>query len=204
LITSIVWQRTYANNESIGSGEHPFYVPGTPEFDSAFNSIISRESFSEGGSKFYDRSALYHIHGEYKFTPKFVDIAVGANFRVYKPNSRGTIFSDTSEKKITNNEYGVYAGIEKRILKDQLKLNATLRMDKNENFDYLFSPAASAVYLYQDNVFRASFSSAIRNPTLTDQYLYYDVGNARLGNITGFDSLVTIASLLDFLHTFTI
>ncbi|HYV90363.1 MAG TPA: TonB-dependent receptor [Chitinophagales bacterium] len=191
----------YADDSSLSSGENEFYVPGTPQFDSAFNSIISKESFSQGGSKFYDRSALYHIHGEYKFTPKFMDITVGANFRMYKPNSRGTIFSDTSGKKITNNEYGVYAGIEKRIFKDQLKLNVTLRMDKNENFNYLFSPAASAVYSFRKHVFRASFSSAIRNPTLNDQYLYYNVGRARLvGNLSGFDSLVTVPSLLDFFN----
>lgn len=192
----------YADNQSLSSGEHAFYIPGTPEFDSAFNSIISKESFSEGGSKFFDRSALYHIHGEYKFTLKFIDLTLGANFRMYRPNSHGTIFSDTSGKKITNNEYGIYGGAEKRFLKDQLKLNVTLRMDKNQNFDYLFSPAASAVYSYKKHVFRASFSSAIRNPTLTDQYLYYNVGRARLvGNISGFDSLVTLPLLFDFFNT---
>lgn len=192
----------YANNQSLSPGEHAFYIPGTPQFDSAFNSIISKESFSEGGSKFFDRSALYHMHGEYRFTHKFLDLTVGANFRMYRPNSHGTIFSDTSGKRITNNEYGIYGGTEKRLLKDQLKLNATFRVDKNENFPYLFSPAASAVYSYRKHVFRASFSSAIRNPTLTDQYLYYNVGRARLvGNIDGFDSLVTIPSLLNFFNT---
>lgn len=46
---------------------------------------------------------------------------------------------------------------------------------------------------------RLSFSSAIRNPTLADQYLYYNVGRAILiGNIDGFDSLVTIGSIQDY------
>ena len=193
--------RFYADNESLSPGESPFYVPGTAAFDSAFNAIISKESFSEGGSKFFDRSALYHIHGEYKFTPEIFDFVIGANYRMYRPDSRGTIFSDTSDVKITNYEYGVYGGIEKRLMNDQLKLNGTLRMDKNENFDYLFSPAVSAVYSVNKQVFRLSFSSAIRNPTLTDQYLYYNVGRARLvGNINGFDSLVTVPSLLAFFN----
>ena len=79
-----------------------------------------------------------------------------------------------------------------------------MRVDKNENFDLLFSPAASMVYsLNQNNIFRASFSSAIRNPTLTDQYLYYNVGRAILiGNISGYDSLVTIPSLIDAINGF--
>jgi len=189
----------FANDSSLYPGEHAYYVPGTSQFDSAFNYITTHESYSQGGSKFFDKSALYHIHGEYKFTPKIFDIVVGANFRQYRPNSHGTIFSDTAGKTITNSEYGVYSGIEKRFLSDRLKANITLRMDKNENFNYLFSPAASAVYSLNKQVFRVSFSSAIRNPTLTDQYLYYNVGPAILvGNILGFDSLVTIPSLFNF------
>jgi outer membrane receptor protein involved in Fe transport len=39
----------------------------------------------------------------------------------------------------------------------------------------------------------------VRNPTLQDQYLYYNVGRAILvGNINGFDSLVTIQSIKDY------
>ena len=43
-------------------------------FDTAFAGITSRKSHSEGGSRFYDKSALYHAQGEYKFTPAFMDI----------------------------------------------------------------------------------------------------------------------------------
>jgi outer membrane receptor protein involved in Fe transport len=168
----------YANNESVSPGEHTFYVPGTSAFDSAFNEITSKESYAEGGSKFYDKSALYHIHGEYRFTPRFMDIITGANYRAYRPNSHGTIFSDTAGRVIKNSEFGVYGGLEKRVMDSALKLNFTIRMDKNENFDYLFSPAASAVYTVMKHTFRVSFSSAIRNPTLADQYLYYNVGRA--------------------------
>ena len=182
------------------NANNAFYEPGTVAFDTAFSAITSKRSFSEGGSRFYDKSALYHVHGEYKFTPKFMDIVIGANYRWYRPDSDGTIFSDTAGIKITNEEGGAYAGVEKTTLKDKLKLSITARVDKNENFDYLFSPAVSAVYLpNKDQVFRASFSSAIRNPTLADQYLYYPVGRAILvGNKDGFDSLVTVESLIDF------
>jgi iron complex outermembrane receptor protein len=86
-------------------------------------------------------------------------------------------------------------------MRDQLKLNATCRMDKNQNFDFLFSPAVSVVYSLNKQVYRVSFSSAIRNPTLADQYLYYNVGPAILvGNIGGFDSLATIPSLMTSLN----
>jgi len=178
----------------------PYLEPGTEAFDTAFAGITSRLTFGQGGSRFYDRSALYHIHGEYKFTPKIMDITVGGNFRLYTPNSAGTIFSDTSGVKITNKEGGVYAGIEKRLANQKLKLNFTIRADKNENFDLLISPAASAVYnINAKNIVRASLSSAIRNPTLSDQYLYYQVGRAILiGNKDGYHNLVTIPSLQAF------
>ncbi len=189
-----------ANDSAISLGEQPFYKPGTVAFDSAFQFITTKKSYGEGGSMFFDKSALYHVHGEYKFTPKFLGITVGGNYRMYKPNSEGTIFSDTGARKITNTEFGIYAGFEKKILEDKWKFNFAIRMDKNQNFDYLFSPAISAIYNLKKHTFRFSFSSAIRNPTLTDQYLYYNVGRAiLLGNISGYDSLITIPSLYNFL-----
>ncbi|MBL0047122.1 MAG: TonB-dependent receptor [Bacteroidetes bacterium] len=178
-------------------------VPGTEEYNNALKEITSRSSYTKGGSRFYDKSALYHVQGEYKFTPSILDITVGGNYRMYRPYSKGTIFSDTAGIKITNQEFGFYAGIEKKLLSEKLKINLTTRLDKNQNFNYVFSPAASVVYSFTKNyTLRANFSSAIRNPTLTDQYLYYNVGRAiLLGNINGVDSLVTIPSLFNFLDT---
>ncbi|MDZ7849143.1 MAG: TonB-dependent receptor [Owenweeksia sp.] len=71
-----------------------------------------------------------------------------------------------------------------------------MRVDKNQNFNFLFSPALSAIYnVDENNTLRVSFGRAIRNPTLQDQYLRYDVGRAiLLGNLNGYDSLVTLQS----------
>lgn len=184
------------------NGNQALLIPGTAAFDSALTSVTSRETFAGGGSKFYDKSALAHIHGEYKFNVDSFLFTTGANFRQYLPDSRGTIFSDTSGREIRLSEYGVYFGVDKKILDDRLKLNLAMRMDKNQNFDFLFSPALSAIYNPDEtNTFRISLSSAIRNPTLADQYLYYQVGRATLiGNINGYDSLVTLESLFNGLN----
>lgn len=191
--------RAYADGVGSSNLNQAYLIPGTAAFDTAFAGITSRKSYAEGGSRFFDRSALYHAQGEYKFRPAFADITVGGNFRLYRPNSEGTIFSDTAGRRITNREFGVYSGFEKE-LGEKLRLSLTARFDKNENFDGLFSPALSAVYTFKPNqILRASFSSAIRNPTLADQYLYYNVGRAiLLGNTQGYDSLVTVPSLLDY------
>ena len=188
-----------------GPGYNPtissaFLEPGTERFDTVFNRIISSARFLEGGSGFKDKSALTHIHGEYNISKKFIDVTLGGSYRLYTPNSSGTIFSDTGGVVITNYEFGFYTSLEKRFFERDLIVTATARLDKNENFNFLLSPAVSAVYRYDtNNYFRLSFSSAIRNPTLQDQYLFYNVGRAILiGNINGFDSLVTIPSLLDY------
>ncbi len=192
-----------ALNDGSGGGIYsPRFIPGTAEFDSVFQDITTR-LFTDNGTRFFDRSALYHAQGEYIFTPSFGKITVGANGRLYRPNSRGTILKDTGDITITNYEGGVYSGIEKRWLMDRVIANVTTRVDKNQNFDFLVSPAASLIYKHRTNhVFRTSFSSAIRNPTLADQYLYYDVGRARLlGNLDGYDSLIDVQSFIDYSAT---
>lgn len=208
-------------NEQSSIDFDQFYEPGTARFDSLFNDVVSRK-FTDGGSLFFDRSALYHIQGEYKWDASFGKITAGANGRLYRPDTQGTIFSDTltytyetidgesvrvdsTYRRIENYEYGIYAGWDKAFAEDRLKANVTARVDKNQNFDFLFSPAASLVYVPDEKTtVRITFSSAVRNPTLADQYLYYNVGRALLlGNISGQfeaggDSLFTFDSFQEY------
>jgi iron complex outermembrane recepter protein len=192
--------------------------PGSARFDSVLSDITSRSILDRGGTRIIDRSSLYHAHGEYTWTPSWAKIVLGANGRLYTPISEGTLFDDrpritpidtlenqqiiydTTEVRITNWEAGAYLGIEKRFIDDRLKFNATLRIDKNQNFSFLASPAVSGVFLLNEtDVLRMSFSSAIRNPTLSDQYLNFNAGPAiLLGNLDGFDSLVTTESFQAF------
>jgi len=101
---------------------------------------------------------------------------------------------------ITNQEMGLYAGARKRFAEDKVIATATIRADKNQNFDWVVSPAASLVWQPREQDYmRVSFSSALRNPTLADQYLFLDVGPATLvGNLEGRDSLVTLSSFVDY------
>ncbi|MBL7938695.1 MAG: TonB-dependent receptor [Flavobacteriales bacterium] len=198
--------RAFANSDGTSVGTANNYrnrvEPGTAEFEAAFQDITSR-LFSEGGTRFYDRSSLWHTQGERRFTISPYTVRVGGSFRYYMPDSKGNIFSDTAGTSITNSEFGLYTGVERRVLAEKLKLTATLRVDKNINFPFVFSPAASAIYSFNpENILRFSFSSAVRNPTLQDQYLYYNVGRAiLLGNLNGVNDLVTIPSLLESFRT---
>jgi len=233
-----------------------YLEPGTQNFEDEFNSIISNTRYDEygnlvGGTKFYDKSSLYHLQAEKQIDTDFGFLTIGVNGRLYKPDSKGSIFNDgyekvdiiqldsngdtilvegftgnwyfnenmeyvqeiglipatdttTVRKKIKNHEFGAYIGYDKKLLSETLLFNATARLDKNQNFNYLFSPATSIVYKPNEkDIIRLSLSSAIRNPTLTDQYLDYNAGPATLiGNLNGFgydEYLVTIDAMLDCL-----
>jgi iron complex outermembrane recepter protein len=177
-----------------------YFAPGTDRFQSAFDSITSLKN-TEGGTRFFDKSALYHLHGEYIFKSKFFDeIKAGANGRIYRPYSDGTVFKDTAGIRITNKEVGFYGGVKKKFGRS-LTVSTTLRLDKNQNFNLIYTPAASMVWSPNAfNYLRFSFSSGVRNPTLTDQYLNLNVGRATLlGNLDGFKDLLTVESFLDYL-----
>ena len=181
------------------------FEPGTARFDSALKSITSLTN-RQGGSRFFDQSALYHFAGGYQFKIGGIDFNSGANFRLYTPYSKGTIFLDTLDnQRIYNKEFGGYLGAEYKFNfenKSSLKITATNRIDKNQNFDYLFSQALTALFVKKEHVVRFSLSTALRNPTLTDQYINLNVGRATLlGNLNGFDSLVTTGSLVSALNT---
>lgn len=196
--------RIYANTGQSSNGTGiPRFDPSTSRFDSAVSSITTKTK-RDGGSMFFDQSALYHFAGEYKLTiNKLADATVGGNYRIYAPYSEGSIFLDTvANQRIYNREFGMYLGLERKIWNEKLKISVTNRIDKNENFKLLWSPAATGVFAYKSHVVRVSWSSAIRNPTLTDQYINLDVGRATLlGNLNGFNNLVTVNSLIDFLNT---
>ena len=90
------YAREYADNNRL--------VPGTQAFKDAFNDITSKATYGEAGTLLIDKSALYHVHGEYKFTPKIMNITIGGNARLYTPKSKGTVFVYTGNVKITNYE----------------------------------------------------------------------------------------------------
>jgi len=195
--------RAFADNPNFFTLNKGFIRPGTAEFDSAFAAITSAypSDRTNPGTRLYDKSDLYHVHGEKQIDFDFSKITFGANGRLYTPDTRGTIFIDTSGRQISNWEFGIYGGIEQRLLEDKMKINATVRFDKNQNFNPVVSPAASIVYTpNQNNLMRFTFSSAVRNPTLADQYLNYNVGRATLrGNIGGFTDVYSVENFIDFL-----
>ncbi|TRX12460.1 TonB-dependent receptor domain-containing protein [Flavobacterium gawalongense] len=159
------------------------FLPGTPEFKAAFNSVIADPSVLSG-SKLVDNSKIYHSDANYNFKDiiKFAEIQVGGSFRLYELNSHGRIYTDANGP-INYNEYGAYGQLTKRFLEDRLKFTGSVRYDKSKNFDGSVSPRISLVYSGGESKkhnFRASFQTGFRNPSTQDQYIGFNVGSAIL------------------------
>ena len=71
------------------------FLPGTPEFQEAFNRSINDPDLSTG-SKFQDQSKYYHANANYNFKDviDFAEFQLGGSFRQYSLNSFGTIYTD--------------------------------------------------------------------------------------------------------------
>ena len=157
------------------------FLPGTPQFQDAFHRAISTP-ITDGGAKFTDKTNLYHTEGQYHFISlkKFADVLAGASYRVYHLNSGGTIFADT-DGPINIYEYGAYIQLQKTLLDSVLKLTASGRFDKNENFKGRFTPRFSALLkVAKDNYFRLSYQTGYRFPSTQDQYLNLQTPKAKL------------------------
>ena len=165
-------------------------LPGSDEFRNIYDKVRSIP-ISKGGGLFVDRTNLYNIEGQYDLSPytaQFADILIGANYKRYVLNSEGTIFSD-STGKIGINEIGAYIQVTKRLLNDRLKLIASARYDKNENFDGRFTPRFSAVIkVAEDNNIRLSYQQAYRFGSTQQQYINLRVagGTALIGGLQSF------------------
>jgi iron complex outermembrane recepter protein len=158
--------------------------PGSPEFQAAFNQIISDPDVNTG-AKFIDNTKMYVGEGNYNFKRLLndaLDLQVGGNYRQYSLNSGGTIFTD-SDGPIDYNEYGAYVQAIKKFADDRLKISASIRYDKNEFFDASYSPRVSLNYSAGENKqhnFRASFQTGFRNPDTQALFIGFDVGRAVL------------------------
>ncbi len=172
------------------------YMPGTPEYIAAFNKAITT-SINDGGAQFADKSDLYQLEGQWNLSQyvKFVDVLVGASYRLYNINSQGTIFADTAAP-IKINEFGAYIQLQKELFNDVLKLSASGRFDKQDNFKGNFTPRVTAsIKVAKDNFFRLSYQQAYRFPSNQDQYINLTTpGTKLIGGLPQFGTFYNFAT----------
>lgn len=152
------------------------FLPGTSAFNAAKDASIHNYGLS--GAGVFSNSKFYHAEGQYDFTSaiKVFELLAGGSFRDYRMFTNGSLFDD-KDKPITIKEYGSFLQAAKKLFDDNLKLTASIRYDKNENFKGSFTPRFSAVYTVdKTSNFRASYQTGFRNPTPVDQFIHLNVG----------------------------
>jgi outer membrane receptor for ferrienterochelin and colicin len=120
------------------------------------------------GGLLLDRSDLWVVEGQYNLSDviKFAEVLVGGNFKQYVLNSQGTLFADKVGEPITMNEYGGYVQLSKNLFHNILRLTASGRYDKHENFEGRFTPRITALIKpATDHNIRVSFQTAYRFPS---------------------------------------
>ncbi|MGQ3677861.1 TonB-dependent receptor domain-containing protein [Tenacibaculum discolor] len=162
--------RAYADRDRL--------VPNTSGFNREFNRITGT-LISDGGSKLYEKSSYTHLDGNYNFKRllnDWADVQIGASYREYNPNSKGTLFND-KEEKVSIEEYGVYTQIQKKFFEERLKLTGSIRYDESDNFEGNYSPRLAVNYALgeeKNQVLRASYQTGFRNPSIQEQYMFFD------------------------------
>ncbi|MDN3642645.1 TonB-dependent receptor [Lutimonas halocynthiae] len=158
--------------------------PGSDLFNELFDEITSNGDLSEG-SKFIDKTSMIVGEGNYNFARLLDDkwdLQVGGSYRRYSLNSEGTIFTDY-DGPIKYSEYGAYVQAIKKLMDDRLKLQASIRYDKNEFYDGNFSPRASVTFAVDEarnHNLRTSYQTGFRYPTTQDLFIGLDSGQGIL------------------------
>lgn len=155
-------------------------VPGSNDFNN-YKEQISSIPINQGGSRVIDKSKLWHIEGMYNFDKhvKFMELMIGGSYRIFIIDSEGTIFFDTPGNPILVNQFGAFTQLAKKFLRDRVKVTASARYDKNENFKGQVTPRFSFVYELNeagDRNIRGSWQTAFRFPAIADQWVNLNTG----------------------------
>ena len=153
---------------------------GSAAFNKSYD-VVRKIPVPKGGG-LLDRSDLYSLEGNYnlsRFTKSVADVIVGANYRRYSLNSQGTLFAD-STGPISIKEFGAFIQASRDIT-SFLKLSASGRYDKNENFDGRFTPRITALLkVAPNNNVRLSYQTAYRFPSTQQQWINLDLLSYKL------------------------
>lgn len=181
--------------------------PGTQAFTDLKNKIININNWdigsvisgapATGGAALWQKSRTYHGDFQYDFAEKikWANVLIGADYRVYQVIPDGNNFVDFSrpiDKRtiadengsfgnyVTYSKYGAFAQATKLLLKEQLKITASARVDNNPEFSPKFNPRVALVYtLAKKHNFRASLQNGFRFPALFEALSYVNNGNVR-------------------------
>ena len=189
--------------------------PGTAQFDALKNTIIGINNWDHknsniagapatGGAWLRQISKTYHTDLQWDLSKyvKWMNLLVGADFRIYEVTPDGNNFVDFSRpiaernkpvevngkvtdsfdfgKNVYYKKYGVFAQGSKTFFEEKLKLSVSLRVDQNPEFSPKFNPRVALVYTAaQKHNFRISFQNGYRFPAIFEAISFVNNGNVR-------------------------
>jgi len=159
------------------SADYGRYEPGTDIFNQKLKELNTINNW-DIGSQLVLKHNLYHAEGQFnlsKFTKKYADVLIGADYRSLLVNPDGNSFSnpDTSRKTdaFTYYKTGGFIQISKKLFHDKLKLIGSIRIDKTQYFTPKINPRAAIVYApTEDHSIRISIQNGYRFPTLFEAF----------------------------------
>ncbi len=176
-----IYADTATQLQSLPGTFRPRLEPGTPEFEKVFDEINRGYYRTQGGAGFYDRSSFYHSEIQYdfsKYTLKIVDILIGGNLRLYRVNTKGTLYVDY-EEPFWVHEYGGFLQANRWLWNRRIRLLGSVRYDKSQYFEGRFTPRLATLFFWgkeRQNNLRLSYQTGFRIPTLQDQFIALDIG----------------------------
>ncbi|WP_375415965.1 TonB-dependent receptor domain-containing protein [uncultured Hymenobacter sp.] len=175
--------------------------PGTPAFRQRLDSLAEINNWDQGAA-LRVQARLLHAEGQLDVAailrrgaghielPPSVDVRIGVNHHTYFVAPDGNYFINPGPGRdpFSTLRYGKTGGFAQaglRLLKERLRLTATLRADKNDYFDLKLNPRLTAVFSPTPrHNFRLSGQSGYRFPGLFEGFSNVNSGQVkRIGGL---------------------
>jgi outer membrane receptor protein involved in Fe transport len=164
--------------------------PHTAEFDALIKKLGDINNWDIGAALRVE-SWLYHVEAQADITQEWLksvrekwglSILTGFDFRTFEVVPDGNYFINPVEadKNLTYQKTGGFVQLTKLLFDGKLKINGSLRADKNQYFDLRWNPRLAAVYSpSEDHNIRISYQNAYRFPSLFEAFSNVNSGGVK-------------------------
>jgi iron complex outermembrane receptor protein len=164
--------------------------PHTPAFDALINQLGEINNWDIGAA-LRVQSWLYHAEVQADLTHRWLQrwkekrglqLQAGLDGRLFQVLPDGNYFINPTEagKHLTYGKIGGFVQATKVLADNKLKINASLRADKNQYFNLRYNPRAALVYSpTDDHHIRLSYQNAYRFPSLFEAFSNVNSGGVK-------------------------
>lgn len=164
--------------------------PHTAEFEALEKKLGDINNWDIGAA-LRVQSWLYHAEAQVDITHEWMkglrekwglNILMGIDFRTYEVFPDGNYFINPVEagKNLTHSKMGGFVQLTKLFFDGKLKLNGSIRADKNQYFDLRWNPRLAMVYSpNEDHNIRISYQNAYRFPSLFEAFTNINSGGVK-------------------------